>query len=618
MKNLYLFIALLFSITGFSTNYYCDPVNGNINDDGSINNPWSSLEQVIFQKTFIGGDTLFLMSGNHGFPKISTSNISNVVIIGYDGETPIITQIAFSSAKNWVLKNVDIHSSSNPPASKPQTHPVFPIDENSLVLIGGSSSNLTFDNCIIYSVDNSDLWTAEDWKSKSWNGLYITSISNNISIINSTLKNVNFAIHMDNQTKNNTVSNVLVDNFCGDGIRLTNGSILEYSTIQDAYRVNGNHDDMLQLFVSENIIIRGNKFISSTEESPLLGHGSQGIGAFDGWFDNIVIENNLLIIDHWHAISLYGARNCKIVNNTVQRNLKGVLNSQPWITIEKKKDGSSGNGNIINNNLTYSIKSTDGSTASNNIVTANNISSHFVDPSFPIFDFHLKSTSTAIDDGLDLDSPSVDLDKYIRTSPVDVGCYEFVTGNNPPVIDQIDDVNMNVGDTKTVEIIATDADGDPIFLSSNNLPSFANFTDNGDGTATIIFKPIDDNDEGDYSDIIIIASDNINSSTMMFSLVVEKGALGVDNNELMRFKLWPNPVAVGEGIYISINNFKSDSNLSLSITDLTGKTVYFDDSIIVDETGKSKLQISNSLNPGIYIVEISGKNGSMKSRIIIK
>ncbi|MCK5788050.1 MAG: hypothetical protein KAH32_03570, partial [Chlamydiia bacterium] len=319
MKNLYLFIALLYSITGFSTNYYCDPVNGNITNDGSKNNPWSSLEQVVYQKTFIGGDTLFLMSGNHGFPKISTSNTSNVVIIGYDGENPIITQVSFSSAKNWVLKDVDIHSGSNPPESKPHNHPVYPIDNNSLVLVGGSSSNITFDNCIIYSVDNSDSWTAEDWKAKSWNGLFITSISNNISIINSTLKNVNFAIHMDSQTKNNTVRNVLVDNFCGDGIRLTNGSILEYSTIQDAYKVNGNHDDMLQLFVSENIIIRGNKLISSTEESPLLGHDCQGIGAFDGWFDNILIENNLVVIDHWHAISLYGARNCKIINNTVQR-----------------------------------------------------------------------------------------------------------------------------------------------------------------------------------------------------------------------------------------------------------------------------------------------------------
>lgn len=38
---------------------------------------------------------------------------------------------------------------------------------------------------------------------------------------------------------------------------------------------------------------------------------------FDGWYDDFVVENNLIITNTYHGIAFYGARNCKIVNNTV-------------------------------------------------------------------------------------------------------------------------------------------------------------------------------------------------------------------------------------------------------------------------------------------------------------
>ena len=43
----------------------------------------------------------------------------------------------------------------------------------------------------------------------------------------------------------------------------------------------------------------------------------QGLGCFDGFYIDWVIENNLVVTDHWHGISLCGAVNCRIVNNTV-------------------------------------------------------------------------------------------------------------------------------------------------------------------------------------------------------------------------------------------------------------------------------------------------------------
>ena len=43
----------------------------------------------------------------------------------------------------------------------------------------------------------------------------------------------------------------------------------------------------------------------------------QAIGCFDGWFVNWVVENNVIITDHWHGITFLGMRDSRIVNNTV-------------------------------------------------------------------------------------------------------------------------------------------------------------------------------------------------------------------------------------------------------------------------------------------------------------
>ena len=54
--------------------------------------------------------------------------------------------------------------------------------------------------------------------------------------------------------------------------------------------------------------------------------------------------------------------------------------------------------------------------------------------------------------------------------------------NLPPVLATIGNQTVTVLTTLDVPISATDPDDDPITLSVSNLPAFASFTDNGDGT----------------------------------------------------------------------------------------------------------------------------------------
>ncbi|MGD8305987.1 MAG: Ig-like domain-containing protein, partial [Ignavibacteria bacterium] len=90
----------------------------------------------------------------------------------------------------------------------------------------------------------------------------------------------------------------------------------------------------------------------------------------------------------------------------------------------------------------------------------------------------------------------------------------------PPVLDAIADTTMSEGDSLGITINSTDADGDTASLSVNNLPSFGNFTDNGDGTGLIWFLPGYD-DANSYPNIQVIAMDNTAlSDTTTFTLTV--------------------------------------------------------------------------------------------------
>jgi len=107
------------------------------------------------------------------------------------------------------------------------------------------------------------------------------------------------------------------------------------------------------------------------------------------------------------------------------------------------------------------------------------------------WDYHLADGSPGINFGNPNNQPPNSLgtigpDGFIRNDgqPRDashhsVGCYEYVpadSNNQAPVFDPINDVNVNVNETLTFEVRATDADGDTITYSIQNKPPDANFS----------------------------------------------------------------------------------------------------------------------------------------------
>jgi len=429
MKN-FLLSVLFFSIVTnniCSTSYYCNPSGGSMNNPGTLTLPWSTLQAVfIAGKTFADGDVIYLMSGNHGFPTVMGSHTSDVIITRYGSDLPVLDRVDFgSTASHWVLDNIEVYRSTAPPAVPILTHPVFPLYGNSLVRIINAASYITISNCYIYSIEDSSGWTADDWNYKAWNGIYIRGSHNTIT--NCHIKNVNFGVYPQ-ENEYNTVKYCTIENFCGDGLRPGNNTTLEYNVVKDCYLTNGNHPDLIQLYTGDdmtNVIIRGNILIAATTSRPFIADLCHGIAGFDGLYTNCVVENNLVVVHDLQGISFFGAVNCSILNNTVAYNPTGVV---PNIVVTACKDGRLSSGNLVRNNLCPGLTlDANVGTVDHNVVSTN-YTSDYVD--YHGFDFHLKSTSTAINAGIATYAPTIDLEQQVRTITNDAGCYRYLAGNS--------------------------------------------------------------------------------------------------------------------------------------------------------------------------------------------
>ncbi len=445
LKSIFIF-GQAFLLVNFScaTNYYCSP-NGSMANNGlSKSSPWANLETVVSEKTFAGGDVIYLMSGNHGFPVITKKNTGNVTIAKAKGEKPSLEKIKFDGASYWMLDGINITSGGNRLAKTPHLeHPVSPIIENSLVQVVNSSSHITLKNCFVYSIDDSSPWTADDWNYKAWTAFYAHGCSH-IAVENSHFKNINFGFQIANGCEYATLKNTLIENFGGDAIRAMGYHVrIENNIVKDSYDTNGNHDDAIQYHqTSADVVIRGNKILNVTDYSrnfigPIQGIYGLGVNAT---LTDFIIENNLICVDHSNAICLGRiTKNCKIVNNTIVQRPDYNLQTNPrkpriWVI----NNDSSGGGPdcVIRNNIIHS---------GDNAITIEGVNKNWtVDHnleglSFPndyknIFesftteniDLHLRiSAEVAIDKGNNTYAPTTDLDGNSRVGIVDLGCYEY-------------------------------------------------------------------------------------------------------------------------------------------------------------------------------------------------
>ncbi len=445
---------LIIPLFSFSATFYLDPNNGNMSNDGSSSQPWTTVQEVLdsnLVETYApfafpyhegdslilvnkgapvkAGDTLICRTGYYGSLHISRKfNTEYITIRAAEGHTPTFKNIRFTGTRYWRIQGLRMTPSSAPE-----------YENNILVSIewhnySGPSTYITVEDCYLYSVENASSWNMQQWDTLSCTA--ISSGGKHIIIRNNYCKNVNFGITSSGDSS--LVEYNIIENFAGDGLRgLGDYNTFQYNTVKNCYDVNGNHDDGFQSWsVGEGGVgtdtVWGVKLIGNTiinyEDSKQPYKGNlQGIGCFDGFYANWIVENNVVIVEHYHGITLSGAVNCRIINNTViDRDTTTEIS--PWIRVGDHKDGSQSEGCVVRNNIYCRTLSMDSEQTEDHNLRVRNYDSNFVD--FSKFDVRLKEGSSAIDAGSSEMAPTVDIRGVSRPQgeSYDIGAYEYLPG----------------------------------------------------------------------------------------------------------------------------------------------------------------------------------------------
>ncbi len=401
---------------------YLDPVNGKLGNSGDIDHPLPGLEAYLESKpTIEPGSFMMLMSGNHGKIRLNRQNDSTVFVLAAAGEMPMAESMRFNFASEWYISGLQV---------SPTVAGAFVKED--YIYVSGASDYITITNCFIYGTRNISDWpTNQHWYDNAGNG--ITCSGEDCSFVNNFILNTDFPVQLLSPA--NTFAYNIIDQFSGDAMRgLGDGdkflfNQVKNATVFDYNEPNGNHDDGFQSWTTgrpvRGIQIRGNQITDiSYRALPLQTQIMQGIVDFDGFAEDWVVENNLVVIHHAHGIALYGANYCKIVNNTVVKNPFQLYNPThyPWIRINKTKQKELSKGNLTRNNImSQSIQEDHPGTIDHNRITTQY---EKVYRNYKKWDFRPSAGSKAIGTGLLEDAPADDLTGGVRKrGQVDLGCF---------------------------------------------------------------------------------------------------------------------------------------------------------------------------------------------------
>lgn len=441
-------LTLYLALPGLAATFYLDPVNGSLNNPGTMAAPWPSLEEVILANLVEtqeygplpydpatsqlipkntgapvqAGDTLILLSGLHGAVEIDRHiNTGYITIMAAPDHQPILATLHLRSSAYWRIEGLTI--SSEPFGYYTGDHLLF-VESH---VWRGPADHMEIRNCLIRSGEDAWIWSHQEWLDRVTNGIYVKG--DHVLIEDNLVTNIYMGISLVGDSL--LARNNQVINFAGDGMRALGAhQLIEGNLIKNCFDIDDNHDDGIQSFNLgtydvTDIVIRGNTILNYDDPDQPFRGPLQGIGCFDGPFTDWVIENNVISVDHWHGISLYGAYNCRIINNTVLDPTPGMTPGPSWIRVQDNKDGTPSEGCVVKNNIANSFV-VDGEQSHNLTFPGTaEYSEQFVDPL--MYDFHLLAGSFAIDQADPTVAPPVDRDGITRPQGdgVDIGAYEF-------------------------------------------------------------------------------------------------------------------------------------------------------------------------------------------------
>jgi hypothetical protein len=373
-------IALLSLPAGAATTYVASQSSkvACAKPDGSLKCPWTSVTQALGRAK--GGDTILLQDGNHGGLDLNRFKFKTPVTIRSQSEKNARIKFAHFGAetRNITLSNLSIWRDEGDWAGF-------------LIRAYRGSSRLVFDGLDIRSRKNSQdylRWSKSRWKATASNAVDLQG--SNYTLTNNKITGVGRGIVAG---KNSRIEGNVIDGFVWDGIRGSSNSIVRGNVVKNSLRIDNVHRDGFQAYASggvSDLTVEGNTFIewAYARDHSLRGW-MQGISLFDGFYDNLLIRENVVATRHTNGIAINGTRNAKVLNNTVV-SLNGSPSKYPMIRVKPHKDGRPSKAVLVANNLAMGF---DGSV--NVVLKSNGVivdpSSIFLDPAN--FDYRLKPNS---------------------------------------------------------------------------------------------------------------------------------------------------------------------------------------------------------------------------------
>jgi len=310
--------------------------------------------------------------------------------------------------------------------------------ETSGTLVSANGTeNIIFDRNYISGGNNYESWDSEKWQNVA-NGMmlrqgkcstaYRNELTNLRMGIQTYVRDYNMSQEVQSLKvliKNNLIKNISADFMRPIGSDITidgNIGLDHYVSVEDG---DANHDDFIQGFAYplgtefDDVKIINNFYQSSTDISRPYQSEGQGIVIFDGLYTNFLIENNTLISDHWHGITVFWGRDGVIKNNTVMA-LDDTTGRYMWIQSEKDKSGKHNPENVVVTNNVANRFRLNANTVGRDNVTVNRVevADHLVEfsPYELTFDAALKEDSLYYQEsaGSSLTSVEKSLDEILK------------------------------------------------------------------------------------------------------------------------------------------------------------------------------------------------------------
>ncbi|HEX4179877.1 MAG TPA: right-handed parallel beta-helix repeat-containing protein [Caulobacteraceae bacterium] len=401
-----------------------------------------SLPRIL--STAKAGDEIQLASGAYGAVKLTGDNAAFVTVTNRPGQTPRLASLEISGG-HWRVSGLTIVGFAPPALGWDgwQRH-------DALVKVVQAKNVLLSGNVVASTED------APSWEQEKHGVTQSDALSDGIDVLDSTcvsvsdnrIKNVfNGLVAVSDQSGDQgrriLITGNQIDDFAGDGVdHSVSEALIQRNLITDAHNVCDSlciHQDGIQGWnsvgkpkvVSRDIVIDGNTIIRVARPNlPRPSSALQGITIFDGNWSNLQVTNNIVVVNVWHGITLFGPKSAYIVNNTVV----GDSANRTWIMVAPQKEAFGGGAPdhvIVANNIAMDFRfastgliSLVGIAPKDNYTTFNPRDTfRTFDPKAARFDLHIRHPHGELEGGRMTPPAERDIDGTPRSARTELGAY---------------------------------------------------------------------------------------------------------------------------------------------------------------------------------------------------